>query len=210
MLVLYHGSDKVVTTPQYGKGERTNDYGQGFYLTEHPELAAEWACPREGVDGVINRYELSLDSMNVLDLDQQPFEHWISILVQHRNNDMGTAARERMGRFVAMYPYSVAEYDIVKGWRADDSYYAFIRAFFNAALSLENLSKAMYLGDYGTQYCLLSRRSFESIRYTSHEEVSADEYFAKREERDRQAKSLFLEMPNKASGTLIIDIVGRD
>ena len=44
-LTIYHGSQQIVEVPQFGVGKPYNDYGQGFYCTESPELAKEWACP---------------------------------------------------------------------------------------------------------------------------------------------------------------------
>ena len=48
---LYHGSSIVIKKPEFGRGERANDYGQGFYMTEYPDLAAEWACPYKDING---------------------------------------------------------------------------------------------------------------------------------------------------------------
>ena len=39
---LYHGSIHVIEHPVFGAGNATNDYGLGFYCTEHIELAKEW------------------------------------------------------------------------------------------------------------------------------------------------------------------------
>lgn len=54
---LWHGSQKIIETPQIGLGKVHNDYGQGFYCTESLNLAREWACSRDA-DGFSNRYEL--------------------------------------------------------------------------------------------------------------------------------------------------------
>ena len=62
-IVLYHGSPEIIETPMYGKGKSYNDYGKGFYCTQHIELAKEWACT-EGVDGYANRYEIETDGFN--------------------------------------------------------------------------------------------------------------------------------------------------
>lgn len=45
-LTLYHGSPNREITPTFGLGESRHDYGRGFYLTEDPELAREWAVCR--------------------------------------------------------------------------------------------------------------------------------------------------------------------
>ena len=56
-LTIYHGSPEIIEKPQFGKGKTYNDYGRGFYCTEHIELAKEWACT-EDVDGFVNKYEV--------------------------------------------------------------------------------------------------------------------------------------------------------
>ena len=52
-IVLYHGSDKILSTPLFGHGKIYNDYGQGFYCTKHIDLAKEWAVEAER-DGFVN------------------------------------------------------------------------------------------------------------------------------------------------------------
>ncbi len=58
-MIIYHGSKNIIEKPEYGKGKPYNDYGRGFYCTEFPELAKEWACNDEG-GGYANKYELDL------------------------------------------------------------------------------------------------------------------------------------------------------
>ena len=59
-LIIYHGSPEIREHPEFGGGKPYNDYGLGFYCTEHIELAKEWACS-EGVDGYANRYEIETE-----------------------------------------------------------------------------------------------------------------------------------------------------
>ena len=66
-IILYHGSSKKIEIPKYGEGKEYNDYGRGFYCTEHLELAKEWACT-ELSDGYANRYELDLSGLHIAKL----------------------------------------------------------------------------------------------------------------------------------------------
>lgn len=67
-ITLYHGSDHIIEKPVFGEGKSYNDYGRGFYCTEHVELAKEWACAT-GVDGYANRYQLAMtDETYVIDI----------------------------------------------------------------------------------------------------------------------------------------------
>lgn len=68
-IIIYHGSSEIVKQPVYGKGKPYNDYGIGFYCTEHLELAKEWACTKN-IDGFVNEYELDLTHLKVLHLSE--------------------------------------------------------------------------------------------------------------------------------------------
>ena len=55
--IIYHGSDSIVEKPQFGVGNKSNDYGLGFYCCSNKELAKEWASKRKGA-GFVNRYRI--------------------------------------------------------------------------------------------------------------------------------------------------------
>ena len=81
-LILYHGSPEIIQTPVFGKGKSYNDYGRGFYCTEHLELAKEWACT-ENTDGYANKYEIDTKGLSVLNLssDEYTILHWLALLI---------------------------------------------------------------------------------------------------------------------------------
>ena len=71
-LILYHGSSEIIQNPEYGKGKSYNDYGKGFYCTEHQELAKEWACT-ENTDGFANQYEIETAGLSILNLSGEEY-----------------------------------------------------------------------------------------------------------------------------------------
>jgi len=71
-IIIYHGSENIIETPEYGKGKPYNDYGRGFYCTEYIDLAKEWACD-EKHGGYANKYLLNLDGLKVLNLNGNDF-----------------------------------------------------------------------------------------------------------------------------------------
>jgi len=208
---LYHGSDRIVERPAHGTGMPSNDYGLGFYMSPYFEMAAEWAVPQDDLDGYVNAYTLDTRGLRQLDMDKEPFEHWISVLIQNRGGRFSDAINEGMKAFVKLFPFSVEGYDMIKGWRADDAYFGFVRDFFVSALSLENLRTAMKLGDLGTQYCILSRKAFTALEFVPPaERVLAGRYHSLRRARDDSARTAYRTMPNKRRGTLLLDMIGRD
>lgn len=82
---LYHGSDHIIENPVFGEGKSYNDYGRGFYCTEHVELAKEWACALGG-DGYANHYKLDMSGLSVLNLNTQEYNilNWLAILLENR------------------------------------------------------------------------------------------------------------------------------
>ena len=206
---LYHGSVTKVSKLEFGFGNPYNDYGLGFYTTPSFEMAAEWSVPTPDENGFVNEYEVRLKDLSILHLDELPFEYWVSVLMQNRGGLFNREVNQDMVKFIKKYPMNLSSYDVVCGYRADDAYFSFVRDFCLNILSLENLQKAMYLGDLGIQYCLLSEKAFEKTTFIKSTDITAKVYHQKRIKRDDVARNRYLNMPNKRVGTLLLDIIGR-
>lgn len=193
MLTLYHGSRVTVERPQYGIGRPSTDYGSGFYCTQSKDLAREWACA-EQVDGFVNAYELDDADLATLDLQKPPFTalHWLALLVQNREPQINTAlARAAESYLLAHFLPGASSADIICGWRADDSYFSFARAFLGNQISYAQLKVAMQLGELGTQIVIKSPKSFERVRFLSTEPVDARVWFGRRRQRDLSAREQY-------------------
>ena len=77
---LLHGSDHIIKTPQLGLGRKHNDYGRGFYCTQIPEMAREWAC-KNNADGFVNEYSFNTKGLKVINLFDGNYTvlNWIGI-----------------------------------------------------------------------------------------------------------------------------------
>lgn len=144
-IIIYHGSSEIVKQPVYGKGKPYNDYGIGFYCTEHLELAKEWACTKN-IDGFVNEYELDLTHLKVLHLSEYSILHWLALLMVNRRFRISTPVMRRGFQWLKdNFLIDITGYDVIIGYRADDSYFSFARAFINNEISLTQLSYAMKL-----------------------------------------------------------------
>ena len=126
-MIIYHGSNKVIKEPIFGKGKVYNDYGLGFYCTESNELAKEWACNKDS-DGYSNKYELDLSDLKVLNLNDKKYSilHWLTLLIQYRNFEIRSDLIRLSKEFlIENYSIDISEYDVIIGYRADDSYFTF-------------------------------------------------------------------------------------
>jgi len=193
-LTIYHGSPQIVEKPQLEKGKIHNDYGQGFYCTEQLELAREWACT-ENRDGIVNQYELNLEGLKVLRLSDSSFTvlHWLALLMNYRLLTLPTPVMRRGAEWLKEnYLIDLRHYDVIIGWRADDSYFSFARAFVGNEISLQQLSRAMQLGNLGEQVVLKSQKAFDALTCLSWEPVDGEVYYPKRKARDLEARAAYL------------------
>ena len=192
-LTVFHGSQQIIEKPVFGKGNPHNDYGLGFYCTESVDLAKEWACSTE-TDGYANQYELNLTDLSILSLTSGDYNilNWLYILLENRKFRIGgDIAMQAKNYIFENFAIEYKKYDIVKGYRADDSYFSFARAFVNNEISLNQLSYAMQLGKLGEQVVLKSKKSFDEIKFVSYEVCDNTIYYAKRKSRDDEAREAF-------------------
>ena len=188
--ILYHGSEVLIEKPEFGKGARHNDYGRGFYCTEYIELAREWACAKQK-NGYVNIYELDMEGLKVLNLNDSKYHilNWLAILADNRTYwQNGSIAEEAKKYIKEHFLIDITPYDIVVGYRADDSYFSFAQDFVSGVISLEKLSEAMRLGKLGEQIVLKSPKAFETIYFQNYENVDAEIYYIKKAEREREAR----------------------
>ena len=192
-LEIYHGSPKVVKRPALGIGNPKNDYGLGFYCTESLELAKEWASTEKS-DGFANHYELNLEELSILHLNKKPYHilNWLSILLKNRTFVLSQGLpMEAKGYLLNTFLPEYEHYDLIIGYRADDSYFAFANAFLNNTISLEQLRKAMMLGNLGEQVVVKSDKAFSQLTFIESIPVDSSQYYPKRMVRDRQAREDF-------------------
>lgn len=192
-ITIYHGSENIVQNPDLQTGRKHNDYGQGFYCTEDIELAKEWACKNE-TDGFVNMYTLDMSDLKVLNLNSADYTilNWIAILLQNRifhlDNDISNMAREYI---IENFSVNVEQYDVVIGYRADDSYFSFAESFVSNALPLRGLNKALRLGKLGEQVALVSKKAFERLQFVEAIPVEGNIYYPKFQSRDLSARQSY-------------------
>ena len=198
---IFHGSENRIEKPEYGKGKPYNDYGLGFYCTEDIEMAKEWSCGEEH-DGFANEYTLDITGLRVLNLNAPEYTilHWLAVLLKNRTfrltNPIAKDAKEYL---LEHFPVNTEDYDIIIGYRADDSYFSFAEDFLNNAISVRKLEKAMRLGNLGEQVVLVSRAAFDALKYVGAEEADRSMYYVLKMKRDKAARAEYLGSDRKPS-----------
>lgn len=210
IITLFHGSEKVIEVPSFGEGKRNNDFGLGFYCTETENLAKEWAVSSLR-DGFCNRYTLDTEYMKILNLNSPDYTilNWIAVLVEHRLFSIRTPIARRAKKYlIDNFGINVNAFDIVTGYRADDSYFDYAESFLNNAISVEQLAAAMKLGKLGEQIVLKSQFAFSCIRFEGFDVAEKEEFYVLRKARDDEANRLYLELLEEESdGLYIQDII---
>ena len=209
-ITIYHGSTKIIENPKYGVGKPYNDYGLGFYCTKNIELAKEWACTSEN-NGFANKYILDTRDLLVFHLSEMNILNWLAVLVSNRTFKIkGPLAIESKEYLEKEFLPDIKRYDVICGYRADDSYFSFAESFLNGGISLEQLSRAMKLGNLGEQVVIKSKKAFDLMEYKGYEIASKEIYFTKRKTMDIQARSEYREISKsiKASESVyMLDIL---
>ena len=192
-IVLLHGTDHIIEEPDINIGNEHNDYGKGFYCTKAEEMAKEWAC-KQNTDGFVNRYELNTDGLKILDLTdgQHTVLNWIAILLKYRTFKLSSEiAIDARDYIIEHYSVNISDYDVVIGYRADDSYFQYAESFVSNGLPLRSLNKALKLGKLGEQTVLVSQKAFDQIKFIDAAPVSKNEYYPKFIDRDSSARKAF-------------------
>lgn len=199
MIDIYHGSPKVIEQPVFGAGKVHNDYGRGFYCTEHAELAKEWACSADN-DGHANHYQLAMQGLTVLNLNTPEYNilNWLAILLENRKFNVAEGLPQRARVYILEnFKVDYKRYDIIIGYRANDSYFSYAGDFVNGTLSLSDLSEAMRLGKLGEQVVLKSKKAFDALTFVEAIKAPRQEYFAKYKQRDEEARAKYRQIASK-------------
>lgn len=193
---IYHGSVARIERPAFGAGNPANDYGLGFYCTESLDLACEWAVDDER-DGFANAYDIQMAGLDVLDLSADGAccdLQWLAVLLQNRTFDTASAlAREAKDFLLANFLPDYRERDVIIGYRADDSYFAFAQDFISGGISYRQLGNAMRFGELGLQFVVKSRRAFKRLEFVDAVIARSDEWAARKRARDAEARHAYLD-----------------
>lgn len=114
-MILYHGSQKSVETPEIRISKYNKDFYYGFYCTVFPEQAKRWAVRHSGT-GIINEYLYQPnDSLHVLRFSEMT-EEWLDFIVACRSGKSHN-------------------YDIVEGPMANDTIFNYIQNYVDGKIS---------------------------------------------------------------------------
>lgn len=196
-LILFHGSPNEIVTPTFGLGNEKHDYGMGFYLTESIDLAKEWAvCRPDETNGWVHKFEFDTDGLKILDFQQINVLSWLAELMKHRDASDTKRYRVLAQKFIKKYGVDTSEYDVIKGWRANASYFYIAKEFVKDNIDVDILEDLLSLGGLGIQYCIKTEKAYARLREIpgSLQPVEYSEFNEKYNERDTNAREKMREL----------------
>lgn len=124
--------------------------------------------------------------MNLTELDSI---HWIAELVYNRklNIQDKEVVQDNIKILLEKYKLDTSEHDVIIGYRANDSYFAYAEAFVSGTIYKDTLEKALRTGELGIQIFIKSAKAFQNLKKTAVEEVPEKYrgYFVKRDKNAR-------------------------
>lgn len=205
-IILYHASPYKHVCPTFDLGEENRDYGKGFYITENLELAKEWSvCNPAQKRGWVHCYRLDINELKILDFQEHSVLNWIAELMKHRNADDSRRYQILSKKFIAKYGIDTAGYDVIKGWRANASYFYIAKEFVRDNIDLDILEELLSLGNLGIQYWVKSPKAYSKLQELTYNMISVDfkVYNPKYNQRDQQARLNMKELVNSERNQLI-------
>ena len=191
-ITFFHGTKDSRMIPSFNYMNVNNDYGKGLYTTPDIELAKEWsyASYTKGNSGYVYTYSLNIKDLKILNFLEYDSIYWLAELLTNRELNIGDehfALSDRLAIFLEKYKLYTLPYDIIVGYRADDSYFSYAEDFLNGTIYKHNLDNALKLGNLGVQIFIKSKEAFKKIKFINLEQVNIS-YRQKFINRDRLAR----------------------
>ncbi len=155
-MILYHGSNVIVSEPRLVHQNRTLDFGYGFYTTTNQNQAINFAqkvtTRRENGEPCVSMYEISaLDDLkakyNVL-IFPEANEDWLDFVFANRNGH-----------------YSGNSYDIIWGPVANDTIYRTFIAYEEGILTKEETIARLKVKKLYNQMTFTTEKALKELNY---------------------------------------------
>ena len=155
MMILYHGSNLVVSEPKLVEQNRFLDFGYGFYTTTNKVQAIGFADKvtkrrKEGVP-TVSIYEIieekAFEECAVLRFDA-PNEEWLDFVSENRAGN-----------------YSGNQYDFIYGPVANDDVYTTFTLYTSGVLTKDQTIEALKIKKLYNQLVLTSAKALSYLKF---------------------------------------------
>jgi len=156
-MILYHGSDISVESPNLNLSRKNLDFGAGFYTTENKEQAIDFSQKvmiRKGrKKRAVSVYDFNIDTvefvLNILRF-QTPDRLWLDFIHQNRR---GT--------------YTGELYDLVIGPVANDDVFTTLIIYEQGILNVEQTLEALKIKKLYKQFVFKTEKALSLLKYVN-------------------------------------------
>ena len=105
---------------------------------------------------------------------------------------------------IEKYGIDTSQYDVIKGWRANASYFYIAKEFVKDNIDVDILEDLLSLGGLGIQYCIKSEKAYSKL-HEIHSDlalVNFQEFNTKYNQRDVSARQKMRELVESDANTV--------
>ena len=134
--------------------------------------------------------------MRILDFQEHNILSWLAELMKHRDASDSRRYKVLSKKFIDEYGIDTSEYDVIKGWRANASYFYIAKEFVRDNIDIDILEELLSLGGLGIQYCIKSELAYSKLQEVKEGLLSVDytEFREKYNQRDISARQRMREL----------------
>lgn len=155
-MIVYHGSEVSVETPDITYGRDNTDFGKGFYVTDNLVMAEKWACRRNTPyiteylfdDIKLSKYTFKLDV------------EWLNFIIANRNK--------------TDIEFDFSKYDVLIGATANDKLFSTIERYEQGLISSNMAVEILNCMKIGNQYCIRTDTGLKALHYKKSFLLTAD------------------------------------
>lgn len=107
-------------------------------------------------------------------------------------------------KFIDKYGIDTETYDVIKGWRANASYFYIVKEFVRDNIDVDILEELLSLGGLGIQYCIKTERAYAGLHELKDEleTVEYTEFNDRYNARDIMARKKMRDLVNSDANTV--------
>ena len=124
--------------------------------------------------------------------------------MKHRDADTGRRYRVLAPKFIQKYQVYTEGYDVIKGWRANASYFYIAKCFVRDEVDLDILPELLKMGNLGIQYCIKTEKAFQCLRedFSALREMEYNKVNPQYTQRDRAAREAMYALTNSGKNKI--------
>ena len=112
-----------------------------------------------------HQYELDTNGLRILDFQEHSVLAWLAELMKHRDAADSKRYRVLAAKFIAQYGIDTSGYDVIKGWRANASYFYIAKEFVRDNVDVDIFWRnCCRLAVWASQYCVKTAKAYGQLR----------------------------------------------